>query len=118
MERFISIFPCTCCKSETSLRQIMLYTDLILLRHIIYYMLIIQCAKSSYSLCQKKRTFNPEFFYATPLGEGGSHIVNFVNFWPPPPGRPQKKKKIGIKCVFLLTQTVQSICSLQSICEI
>ena len=46
-----------------------------------------------YSLCQKKRTFNPEFFVA-PLGKGGEnshgqlckwefYTIDYVNFWPP-----------------------------------
>ena len=70
----------------------------------------------TYSLCQKKRTFNPEFFCGLPGGGGpkihmvdyvnGSsiYIIDHVNFWPPSPRGATKK--FGIKCAFLLTQTV------------
>ncbi len=60
-----------------------------------------------YSLCQKKRTFNSEFFHGPPGGGGPKiHMVDYVNvnFWPPSPRGATKK--IGIKCAFLLTQTV------------
>ena len=37
-------------------------------------------AKVTYSLCQKKRTFNPEFFCGPPGGGGPKiHMVNYVN---------------------------------------
>ncbi len=55
-----------------------------------------------YSLCQKKRTFNPEFFCDLPGGGGPKmHMVDYVNG--PPRGAT---KKFEIKCAFLLTQTV------------
>ncbi len=69
-----------------------------------------------YSLCQKKRTFNPEFFWSPPGGGSPKihlvdyvnrtpiYIIDHVNFWPP--SSRGATKKIGIKCAFLLTQTV------------
>ena len=59
---------------------------------------------TSYSLCQKKRTFNSKFFRGPPgLGGPKIHIVDYVNggFWPP--SSRGATKKFGIKCAFLLT---------------
>ncbi len=66
----------------------------------------------TYSLFQKKRTFNSEFFCSPPWGWGPKihmvyyvnrtpiYIICHVNFWPSSPrGR---MKKFGIKCAFLL----------------
>ncbi len=70
----------------------------------------------NYSLCQKKRTFNSQFFRGPPGGGGLKiHMVDYVNgtpiytidhanFWSPSPRGATKK--FGIKCAFLLAQTV------------
>ncbi len=71
------------------------------------------CATLQYSLCQKKRTFNPDFFCGPPGGRGPKihmvdHVIDkidYVNFWPPLPKGGGTKN--GIKCAFLLTQTVE-----------
>ncbi len=59
----------------------------------------------SYSLFQKKRTFNSDFFCGPPGGGGPKiHMVDYVNgseLLPPPPSRAATKK-FRIKCAFLL----------------
>ena len=60
---------------------------------------------SMYSLCQKKRTFNSEFFRGPP--GGGGPKIHMVDFYPASPRGATKK--FGIKCAFLLTQTVKLI---------
>ena len=67
----------------------------------------------TYSLLQKKRTFNSEFFCGPPwwrrpeihMVDYVNYIIDHVNFLPS--STRGAKKKFGIKCVFLLEQTVK-----------
>ncbi len=64
----------------------------------------------TYSLFQKKRTFNSEFFCGPPGGGGPKthlvdyrtpiYIINHVDFLPP--STRGATEKFGIKCAFLL----------------
>ncbi len=74
--------------------------------------LLYVCSLSIYSLFQKKHTFNSEFFCGPPEGGGPNiHMVDYVNGASThvnflPPSTRGATKKFGVKCAFLLEQTV------------
>ena len=57
-------------------------------------------SKMLYSLCQKKRTFNSDFFGGPPGGGGPKiHMVYYVNgnFWPPFPRGATKNMGLNVR---------------------
>ncbi len=72
-----------------------------------------------FTVCAKRNAhLIPNFFVATQgRGVKNSHgyIIDHVNFWSPTPRGATKK--FGIKCVFLLTQTVMMYSNLD-MCKI